>query len=128
MLRATQHIRRMRGEAQAHLMRANDGQYYVVKFQNNPQHIRVLANELLAFDKWVCNSDRRQALFYRLAGKYTYTLTFIDHGHCFNVGEWNFPDSPLLGVYVWNAVYAGVSRWRSFEPWLARIERLDPRI
>jgi hypothetical protein len=38
----------MRGGAQAHLMRADDGHFYVVKFQNNPQHLRVLANELLA--------------------------------------------------------------------------------
>ena len=45
---AVQHVRRMRGGAQAHLMRAADGHYYVVKFQNNPQHLRVLANELLA--------------------------------------------------------------------------------
>jgi hypothetical protein len=41
-------VRRMRGGAQAHLMRADDGHFYVVKFQNNPQHLRVLANELLA--------------------------------------------------------------------------------
>jgi hypothetical protein len=45
---AVQHVRRMRGGAQAHLMRADDGNFYVVKFQNNPQHLRVLANELLA--------------------------------------------------------------------------------
>lgn len=45
---ATQAIRRMRGGAQSHLMLASDGHPYVVKFQNNPQHIRVLANELLA--------------------------------------------------------------------------------
>lgn len=45
---AVQHIRRMRGGAQSHLMRASDGHYYVVKFRNNPQHVRVLANELLA--------------------------------------------------------------------------------
>jgi hypothetical protein len=45
---AVQHVRRMRGGAQAHLMRARDGHFYVVKFQNNPQHLRVLANELLA--------------------------------------------------------------------------------
>jgi glutathione synthase/RimK-type ligase-like ATP-grasp enzyme len=38
----------MRGGAQSHLMFADDGHYYIVKFQNNPQHIRVLANELLA--------------------------------------------------------------------------------
>ena len=45
---AVQHVRRMRGGAQAHLMRADDGNFYVVKFQNNPQHLRVLANEFLA--------------------------------------------------------------------------------
>ncbi len=38
----------MRGGAQSHLMRCSDNHYYVVKFQNNPQHLRVLANELLA--------------------------------------------------------------------------------
>src|SRR5256885_14991300 len=45
---AVQHVRRMRGGAQAHLMRCDDGHFYVVKFRNNPQHLRVLANELLA--------------------------------------------------------------------------------
>lgn len=44
-IQAVQHIRRMRGGAQAHLIRASDGHDYVVKFQNNPQHVRVLANE-----------------------------------------------------------------------------------
>ncbi len=38
----------MRGGAQSHLMRCDDQKYYVVKFQENPQHTRVLANELLA--------------------------------------------------------------------------------
>jgi hypothetical protein len=38
----------MRGGAQGQLMLGADGQMYVVKFQNNPQHIRVLANEFLA--------------------------------------------------------------------------------
>jgi hypothetical protein len=31
---AVQHIRRMRGGAQAHLMRCSDGHFYVVKFRN----------------------------------------------------------------------------------------------
>lgn len=47
-IQAVQHVRRMRGGAQSHLMRASDGFYYVVKFQNNPQDVRVLANELFA--------------------------------------------------------------------------------
>jgi hypothetical protein len=45
---AVQHLRPLRGGAQAHLLRASDGASYVTKFQNNPQHIRVLANEMLA--------------------------------------------------------------------------------
>lgn len=45
---AVQHIRRMRGGAQGQLMLGADGRPYVVKFRNNPQHRRVLANEFLA--------------------------------------------------------------------------------
>jgi hypothetical protein len=45
---AVQHIRRLRGGSQSQLLRASDGAYYVCKFLNNPQHTRVLANEMLA--------------------------------------------------------------------------------
>ena len=48
MVRAVDYVRRMRGGAQAHLMRCSDGAPYVVKFPNNPQGPRILANELLA--------------------------------------------------------------------------------
>jgi hypothetical protein len=37
----------MRGGAQGQMMLGADGHVYVVKFQNNPQHTRVLANEWL---------------------------------------------------------------------------------
>jgi hypothetical protein len=47
-VRAVEHVRRMRGGSQAQLLRCSDGGYYVVKFQNNPQGVRILANELLA--------------------------------------------------------------------------------
>lgn len=47
-LTAISHIRRLRGGSQSHLLRASDGNLYVTKFQNNPQHVRVLANEMLA--------------------------------------------------------------------------------
>ena len=47
---AVQHFRPLRGGAQSHLLKASDGACYVTKFQNNPQHIRVLANEMLATD------------------------------------------------------------------------------
>jgi hypothetical protein len=44
---AVEYIRRMRGDSQSQLLRCSNGEYYVVKFQNNPQGIRILANELL---------------------------------------------------------------------------------
>jgi hypothetical protein len=47
MALADERVRRIRGGAPSHLMRRSDGSYYVVKFQNNPQGLRVLANELL---------------------------------------------------------------------------------
>jgi len=199
----------MRGGAQSHLMRCSDGFYYVVKFQNNPQHLRVLANELLAtrlaerlglpvpvtevvevsrwlieatpelqiitggehkhcasglqfgsryiadpvdgawqvhdhlpeaqlarvhnlrefagilcLDKWTCNSNGRQAVYTRAPRRRVYRANFIDQGYCFNAGEWNFPDSPLRGVYANNAVYEHVRGWNDFEPWLSRLESL----
>jgi hypothetical protein len=199
----------MRGGAQGHLMRCDDGNFYVVKFRNNPQHLRVLANEflatrlaehaglpvpatevvevgkwlvdhtvelniqlvhntipcqpglqfgsryvvsplegqvfdylpvealervrnletfagILAMDKWTCNANGRQAAFWRKMREKKYTATFIDQGYCFNAGEWSFPDYALRGVYARNEVYKDVRGWPSFEPWLSRIESMDP--
>ncbi len=45
---ARRFVRKMRGGAQAHLVEADDSNFYVVKFQNNPQHRRILVNEMLA--------------------------------------------------------------------------------
>ena len=201
---AVQQIRRMRGGAQAQLMRCEDGAYYVVKFQNNPQGSRILANELLGtrlaarmgiptadaavvevrenliaqteelvmelgrgrrpcraglqfgsrypgspaetvvydflpdeqltevtnlsdfcgvfvFDKWTCNTNGRQAVFFRAAGESRYQARMIDHGFCFNAGEWNFPDAPLRGLYQRHRVYESVRGMETFEPWLARV-------
>ncbi|MCW5980197.1 MAG: hypothetical protein KIT09_19090 [Bryobacteraceae bacterium] len=47
-LNARRLVRKMRGGAQAHLIEADDGNFYVVKFKNNPQHRRILVNELVA--------------------------------------------------------------------------------
>src|SRR5215471_7814980 len=47
-LNAVRHVRKMRGGAQSHLLEADDGNWYVVKFRNNPQHRRILVNELLS--------------------------------------------------------------------------------
>jgi hypothetical protein len=38
----------MPGACQSKLLLGNDGNLWVVKFQNNPEHIRVLANEMIA--------------------------------------------------------------------------------
>jgi hypothetical protein len=46
-IKARRLIKKMRGGAQAHLLEAEDGNYYVTKFLNNPQHRRILVNELL---------------------------------------------------------------------------------
>ena len=199
----------MRGGAQSQLMLGADGKLWVVKFRNNPQHVRVLANELiatrladavgltvpasdvidvtewlvantahllmemghgvrtrcsaglqfgsqfvgglmpgqvmdylpepqlaevrnlaefagmLAVDKWTGNCNGRQAVFERRGRERRYRATFIDQGFCFNAGEWTFPDSPLRGVYGRNSVYASVTGWKSFEPWLSRVEEMD---
>jgi hypothetical protein len=48
LVNARRLIRKMRGGAQAHLIEADDGHFYVVKFRNNPQHRRVLVNEWIA--------------------------------------------------------------------------------
>src|SRR3984957_14174380 len=202
---AVEQIRRMRGGAQSHLMRCADEEDYVVKFVNNPQGSRVLANELLgtrlaarlglptpgaavvlvreklieytedlviqlgrgrsrckaglqfgsrypgspaetpvydflpeeqlrevrnlvdfcgmlAFDKWTCNTNGRQAIFFRAKGESRYQAQMIDQGFCFNACEWNFPDAPLRGLYARHRVYESVCGIESFEPWLTRIE------
>jgi hypothetical protein len=203
-------IRRMRGGAQSRLICAADGTLWVVKFQNNPQHLFILANELiatrlaakvglsvpeteiiefspwlyansvdceidfgrgrkerclpglhfgsrfigglipretvdylpepqleevvnmaefagiLALDKWTGNCDGRQCVFSRKPKSKRYKATFIDQGFCFNAGDWNFPDSPLRGVYARNTVYEQVTGWDSFSPWLEHLEELQP--
>lgn len=80
----------------------------------------------LVLDKWTCNSDGRQAIFYRktLRSQRRHA-TFIDQGYCFNAGEWTFPDYPLRGVYATNCVYEGVTGWEAFEPALSRAEEMD---
>ncbi len=199
----------MRGGAQAHLIRADDGHHYVVKFQNNPQHERILVNEwlatnlarkiglsvrpcavidvphgfveehkdlvirsygmstkvrcgpafasripvpegqpvydylpdsgltlvsnldefagALALNKWLCNCDGCQVIFCKPKAEAGYRVFFIDFGFCFDAGDWGFPDSHLRGVYPRNVVYRAVTGWKSFEPWLSRIEAFPPQ-
>jgi hypothetical protein len=80
---------------------------------------------MLAFDKWTCNTNGRQAIFFRIAGETHYRVQMIDQGFCFNAGEWNFPDAPLRGLYTRHRVYESVCGMEAFDPWIVRIERLD---
>ena len=82
---------------------------------------------ILVLDKWMCNSDERQAVFHKDSREKNYTATFIDQGYCFNAGAWTFNDAPLSGVYGRNLVYESVTGWNSFEPWLNEVERMDPQ-
>ena len=93
---------------------------------------------MLVFDKWACNTNGRQTLFFKeppRGGHPTvdsssaekigapYSTLMIDQGFCFNAGEWNFPDAPLRGLYARNGVYEGVTGMESFAPWLERLEK-----
>jgi len=84
---------------------------------------------MLVFDKFVCNTNGRQTLFFRpehegsALTELPYETVMIDQGFCFNAGEWTFPDAPLRGLYARNKVYEGVIGRTSFEPWMARIEK-----
>jgi hypothetical protein len=94
---------------------------------------------MLAFDKWINNTDSRQAVFHRgrashwlladsersaAARSLVYGATFIDHSLAFNGGDWRFTDAPLQGLCADRAVYADVQGFGSFEPWLSMIENL----
>jgi hypothetical protein len=86
---------------------------------------------MLVFDKWTCNVDGRQTIFYQteVGGPYDtvisgpYRTEMIDQGWCFNGSKWSFPDAPLRGLYARCAVYEQVHGPDDFEPWLAKLER-----
>src|SRR5205807_7675890 len=83
---------------------------------------------MLVLDKWAGNADGRQAIFSKTSKQRKYSAHFIDQGYCFNAGEWTFPDLALHGVYFRNYVYAHVTGWESFEPWLTAIEKMEPEV
>jgi hypothetical protein len=213
-LNALRHVRKMRGGAQAHLLEADDGHFYVVKFRNNPQHRRILVNELLSaeildylkiavpesaiirvspefiaanpelhfalgsrcvsvepgwqfgsrypgdpartavwdflpdsllpkvanladflailvFDKWTANSDGRQCVFYRAMVRRGgvgsskdspgFVARMIDNGFAFNGPHWDFPDSPVQGLYARRGVYERIRSLDDFEPCLGQV-------
>ncbi|HWZ96788.1 MAG TPA: HipA family kinase [Candidatus Dormibacteraeota bacterium] len=84
---------------------------------------------MLVFDKWACNTNGRQTLFFCSGQQDSehcrakYETVMIDQGFCFNAGEWTFPDAPLRGLYARNRVYLGVTGHESFEPWIERLKK-----
>lgn len=89
---------------------------------------------VFVLDKWTCNTDRRQAIFFREFDRKCsdlgsnpdpdgYTAMMIDQGSCFNGGEWNFPDAPLHGIAQYDRAYDDVVGMDSFEPWIVHLER-----
>lgn len=220
-LTAVGHARKMRGGAQAHLLEADDGNWYVVKFRNNPQHRKILVNELIAsvlleylrinapetaliqvtadflqanpeahltlgtrriavepgwhfgsrypgdpgrtavydflpdvllrqllnleefrailvFDKWAGNADGRQAVFFRAlarrnddvpgGGRTGFVARMIDHGFILNGPNWDFPESPLQGLYPRHVVYEDVRSLDDFQPWLELVNHFPEEV
>ncbi len=88
---------------------------------------------ILAFDKWMGNSDARQAIFFRaqisewLPGaeahprKMGFIAFMIDHGYVFNGPHWDFISSPVQGLYPRKMVYNAVRSLNDFQPWVDRI-------
>ena len=90
------------------------------------------------FDKWMGNADGRQSVFHRAelktlsAGHSPKRMGFkalmIDHGFVFNGPHWDFPESPVQGVYPRRAVYDQVTSLQSFQPWLDRVTYFPEQI
>ena len=87
---------------------------------------------VLAFDKWMGNADARQSIFFRARlrqwspgpdqpPRAGFVAHMMDHGYVFDGPHWNFPDSPLQGLYFRLNVYQNVSSWDDFQPWLDRV-------
>lgn len=56
---------------------------------------------IFAFDKWSCNTNGRQAIFFRGGNEARYQTQMIDHGFCFNAGRVELSGCPVAGfVYA----------------------------
>lgn len=85
----------------------------------------------LVFDKWAANSDARQAIFFRRRlrdfldefshpNRKGFIAQMIDNGYVFDGPHWEFPDSPIQGLYFRPLVYQNLRSLADFEPWLSR--------
>jgi hypothetical protein len=89
---------------------------------------------MLVFDKWTCNTNGRQTVFFderkveRDEATVRYKTRMIDQGFCFNAGEWNFPDAPLRGLYARHRVYESVRGLAAFGAWMNRVENITESV
>ncbi|MCC7236711.1 MAG: hypothetical protein IT163_15470 [Bryobacterales bacterium] len=94
---------------------------------------------MLAFDKWMGNSDARQSVFFRARvraegappedeGRPAWVASMIDHGFVFDGPNWTFADAPLAGLYHRPLYYEEVRSLDAFQPWLERIERFPEHV
>jgi hypothetical protein len=75
---------------------------------------------MLVFDKWTGNTDGRQVVFVKRRDRFRAFM--IDNGFCFNAGDWNFPDSPIRGLFANREVYSETNSIEQFGPWLNLVE------
>jgi len=95
---------------------------------------------LLVVDKWLGNTDSRQALFVRerppgrpdnsnIADRRKRLVALaVDHGYAFGGRFWEFGDSPLHGIYAEPQAYVDLRSIDDVEPWLRRIEAIPDRV
>jgi CheY-like chemotaxis protein len=69
------------------------------------------------FDLWTCNRDMRQAVYWKRSPQKKFTVTFIDHGHCFGGPNWRLP--AVVTADCLPSVDEGSS-------WLAKLDALPP--
>ena len=84
----------------------------------------------LVVDKWLSNSDSRQAIYFRTAAGRRdgprWIAQMIDNGHAFFGSDWLLGDSQLLlGHYPELAVYGPTPSIRDFEPWIERLRSVE---
>jgi hypothetical protein len=84
---------------------------------------------VFVLDKWMANSDGRQAIFVSLKEpdqkSARYQVQMIDHGFSLGGSSWRFADAPLAGRYLNQTVYSAVTSLADFEPWIGRIRAID---
>ena len=83
---------------------------------------------MLVFDKWVAQTDSRQAIFVRdrsLVRDIGFRAYFIDHGMSFNGAEWQLRDAPVNGIYFRREVYSNLDLEALIEKAVCRLETIS---